>query len=164
MKSPTSLARQEALGLDVLVHGEPERNDMVQYFGEQLDGFAFTRHGWVQSYGRATCGHPIIYGDIARPLTDDAALGHLRPRADEAAGEGDAHRSVTILNWSFVRDDQPRRETCRQIALAIRDEVADLDAAGIAVIQIDEPALREGLPSRHADQADYRAGQWNASG
>ncbi len=149
------VARQEALGLDVLVHGEPERNDMVQYFGEQLDGFAFTRHGWVQSYGSRYVRPPIIYGDIARPQPMTLRWATYAQGLTKRPVKGMLTGPVTILNWSFVRDDQPREETCRQIALAIRDEVADLDAAGIAVIQIDEPALREGLPLRHADQADY---------
>ena len=149
------IARQEELGLDVLVHGEPERNDMVQYFGEQLDGFAFTHHGWVQSYGSRYVRPPIIYGDVARPRPMTVRWATFAQWLTERPVKGMLTGPVTILNWSFVRDDQPREETCRQIALAIRDEVADLDAAGIAVIQIDEPALREGLPLRHADQADY---------
>jgi 5-methyltetrahydropteroyltriglutamate--homocysteine methyltransferase len=149
------ITRQEAVGLDVLVHGEPERNDMVQYFGEQLDGFAFTRHGWVQSYGSRYVRPPIIYGDIARPHPMTLRWATYAQGLTERPVKGMLTGPVTILNWSFVRDDQPREETCRQIALAIRDEVADLDAAGIAVIQIDEPALREGLPLRKADQADY---------
>ena len=139
----------------MLVHGEPERNDMVQYFGEQLDGFAFTRHGWVQSYGSRYVRPPIIYGDIARPQPMTLRWATYAQGLTKRPVKGMLTGPVTILNWSFVRDDQPREETCRQIALAIRDEVADLDAAGIAVIQIDEPALREGLPLRHADQGDY---------
>ena len=158
------IARQEALGLDVLVHGEPERNDMVQYFGEQLDGFAFTHHGWVQSYGSRYVRPPIIFGDVARPQPMTVRWATFAQRLTERPVKGMLTGPVTILNWSFVRDDQPRAETCRQIALAIRDEVADLDAAGIAIIQIDEPALREGLPLRHADQADYLAGRSPASG
>jgi 5-methyltetrahydropteroyltriglutamate--homocysteine methyltransferase len=149
------VARQEKLGLDVLVHGEPERNDMVQYFGEQLDGFAFTRHGWVQSYGSRYVRPPILYGDVARPHPMTLRWATYAQGLTERPVKGMLTGPVTILNWSFVRDDQPREETCRQIALAIRDEVADLDAAGIAVIQIDEPALREGLPLRHTEQADY---------
>lgn len=152
------IARQEALGLDVLVHGEPERNDMVQYFGEQLDGFAFTHHGWVQSYGSRYVRPPIIYGDVARPRPMTVRWATYAQSLTGRPVKGMLTGPVTILNWSFVRDDQPREETCRQIALAIRDEVADLDAAGIAVIQIDEPALREGLPLRRADQAAYL--QW----
>ncbi|HEU5434286.1 MAG TPA: 5-methyltetrahydropteroyltriglutamate--homocysteine S-methyltransferase, partial [Thermomicrobiales bacterium] len=147
--------RQEALGLDVLVHGEPERNDMVQYFGEQLEGFAFTHHGWVQSYGSRYVRPPIIYGDVARPRPMTVRWATYAQSLTERPVKGMLTGPVTILNWSFVRDDQPREDTCRQIALAIRDEVADLDAAGIAVIQIDEPALREGLPLRSAERADY---------
>jgi 5-methyltetrahydropteroyltriglutamate--homocysteine methyltransferase len=149
------IARQEALGLDVLVHGEPERNDMVQYFGEQLAGFAFTHNAWVQSYGSRCVRPPIIFGDIARPHPMTVRWARFAQDQTEKPVKGMLTGPVTILNWSFVRDDQPREATCRQIALAIRDEVADLDAANIAVIQIDEPALREGLPLRHADQADY---------
>jgi 5-methyltetrahydropteroyltriglutamate--homocysteine methyltransferase len=149
------IARQEALGLDVLVHGEPERNDMVQYFGEQLDGFAFTHHGWVQSYGSRCVRPPILFGDVARPRPMTVRWATYAQGLTARPVKGMLTGPVTILNWSFVRDDQPRERTCRQIALAIRDEVADLDAAGIAVIQIDEPALREGLPLRRADQADY---------
>jgi len=150
-----ALAIQEQLGLDVLVHGEFERNDMVEYFGEQLAGFAFTEHGWVQSYGSRYVKPPIIYGDVARP----------HPMTVRWSGFAQAHASkpvkgmltgpVTILQWSFVRDDQPRAETAKQIALAIRDEVADLEGAGIRVIQIDEPALREGMPLRQAARAEY---------
>ncbi len=146
---------QEEVGLDVLVHGEPERNDMVQYFGEQLEGFAFTRHGWVQSYGSRCVRPPIIVGDVRRlaPMTVEWAV--FAQGLTSRPVKGMLTGPVTILNWSFVRDDQPREETCRQIALALRDEVADLDAAGIAAIQIDEPALREGLPLRRADRAAY---------
>ncbi|AGA25304.1 5-methyltetrahydropteroyltriglutamate--homocysteine S-methyltransferase [Singulisphaera acidiphila] len=146
---------QEEVGLDVLVHGEFERNDMVEYFGENLEGFAFTANGWVQSYGSRCVKPPIIFGDVTRrgPMTVDwarfAQALTLRPVKGMLTGP------VTILQWSFVRDDQPRRETCRQIALAIRDEVVDLEQAGIRVIQIDEPALREGLPLRRADWAEY---------
>jgi 5-methyltetrahydropteroyltriglutamate--homocysteine methyltransferase len=149
------IARQEALGLDVLVHGEPERNDMVQYFGEQLDGFAFTHHGWVQSYGSRCVRPPIIFGDVARPLPMTVRWAKFAQDQTDKPVKGMLTGPVTILNWSFVRDDQPRQATCRQIALAIRDEVQDLDAVGIAIIQIDEPALREGLPLRHAEQAAY---------
>jgi 5-methyltetrahydropteroyltriglutamate--homocysteine methyltransferase len=146
---------QDGLGLDVLVHGEPERNDMVQYFGEQLEGVVVTHKGWVQSYGSRYVRPPIIYGDIQRtkPMTTNwtkfAQSLTTRPVKGMLTGP------VTILNWSFVRDDQPRAETCRQIALAIRDEVADLDDAGVATIQIDEPALREGLPLRRANWDAY---------
>ena len=146
---------QEATGLDVLVHGEFERNDMVEFFGEQLSGFATTENGWVQSYGSRCVKPPIIYGDVARlhPMTVDwakfAQSLTLKPMKGMLTGP------VTVLEWSFVRDDQPRESTCRQIALAIRDEVADLEAAGIRVIQIDEPAFREGLPLRRADWKNY---------
>jgi 5-methyltetrahydropteroyltriglutamate--homocysteine methyltransferase len=146
---------QENVGLDVLVHGEPERNDMVQYFGEQLDGFAFTHHGWVQSYGSRCVRPPIIYGDVRRPEPMTVRWATFAQGLTERPVKGMLTGPVTILNWSFVRDDQPRAETCRQIALAIRDEVADLDAAGIAAIQIDEPALREGLPLRRTDWDAY---------
>jgi len=146
--------RQDALGLDVLVHGEPERNDMVEYFGEQLEGFAFTANGWVQSYGSRCVKPPIIFGDVSRPgpMTVDW-ITHAQSLTDKPM-KGMLTGPVTILNWSFVRDDQPRRDTCRQIALALRDEVRDLEAAGIRVIQIDEAALREGLPLRRRE--------WNA--
>ncbi|MDP9382139.1 MAG: 5-methyltetrahydropteroyltriglutamate--homocysteine S-methyltransferase [Chloroflexota bacterium] len=146
---------QEELGLDVLVHGEFERNDMVQYFGEQLEGFAFTRYGWVQSYGSRYVRPPIIYGDVHRPQPMTVRWSTFTQGLTDRPVKGMLTGPVTILNWSFVRDDQPRSETCRQIALAIRDEVQDLEAAGIGVIQIDEPALREGLPLRHADWDEY---------
>ena len=150
-----TIAEQEALGLDVLVHGEPERNDMVQYFGEQLEGFIFTHYGWVQSYGSRCVRPPIIVGDVSRPGPMTVRWATYAQSLTSLPVKGMLTGPVTILNWSFVRDDQPRSETCRQIALAIRDEVADLEAAGIAVIQIDEPALREGLPLRRADWDDY---------
>jgi 5-methyltetrahydropteroyltriglutamate--homocysteine methyltransferase len=146
---------QEEIGLDVLVHGEYERNDMVQYFGEQLDGFAFTHNGWVQSYGSRCVRPPVIYGDISRPEPMTVRWAKYAQSLTKRPVKGMLTGPVTILNWSFVRDDQPREATCRQIALAIKDEVADLDAAGIAIIQIDEPALREGLPLRHEDWAHY---------
>jgi 5-methyltetrahydropteroyltriglutamate--homocysteine methyltransferase len=147
--------RQEQLGLDVLVHGEAERNDMVEYFGEQLDGFAFTQHGWVQSYGSRCVKPPLIYGDVARPRPMTVAWTVYAQGLTARPMKGMLTGPVTILQWSFVRDDQPRATTARQIALAIRDEVADLEQAGIAVIQIDEPALREGLPLRRARWNDY---------
>ncbi len=150
-----TVAEQEALGLDVLVHGEPERNDMVQYFGEQLDGFAFTRHGWVQSFGSRYVRPPMIVGDVARTAPMTVRWATFAQSLSDRPVKGMLTGPVTILNWSFVRDDQPRSVTCAQIALAIRDEVADLDAAGIAAIQIDEPALREGLPLRHAEWDAY---------
>ncbi|HHJ13763.1 MAG TPA: 5-methyltetrahydropteroyltriglutamate--homocysteine S-methyltransferase [Gammaproteobacteria bacterium] len=147
--------RQEALGLDVLVHGEPERTDMVEYFGELLEGFAITANGWVQSYGSRCVKPPLIFGDVERPAP--MTVDWIRYAADqtERPMKGMLTGPVTILNWSFVRDDQPRRDTCLQIALALRDEVADLEAAGIGVIQIDEAALREGLPLRRAGWQDY---------
>ena len=148
---------QEEIGLDVLVHGEPERNDMVEYFGEQLEGFAFTRFGWVQSYGSRYVKPPIIYGDVSRPGPMTVRWAQFAQSLTARPVKGMLTGPVTILNWSFVRDDQPRAETCRQIALAIRDEVVDLEAAGIRVIQIDEPALREGLPPRRADWTSYLA-------
>jgi 5-methyltetrahydropteroyltriglutamate--homocysteine methyltransferase len=149
------VAHQEALGIDVLVHGEPERNDMVQYFGEQLEGFAFTHNGWVQSYGSRYVRPPIIFGDVSRPEPMTVRWAKFAQSLSDKPVKGMLTGPVTILNWSFVRDDQPRSTTCRQIALAIRDEVADLDAAGIGMIQIDEAALREGLPLRRADWQEY---------
>jgi 5-methyltetrahydropteroyltriglutamate--homocysteine methyltransferase len=149
------VAAQERLGLDVLVHGEPERNDMVEYFGQQLRGFTFSEHGWVQSYGSRCVKPPILYGDVSRPAPMTVPWWRhaqsLTARPMKAMLTG----PVTILQWSFVRDDQPRRDTCRQIALAIQDEVLDLERAGAALIQVDEAALREGLPLRRADQDDY---------
>jgi 5-methyltetrahydropteroyltriglutamate--homocysteine methyltransferase len=146
---------QERLDIDVLVHGEPERNDMVEYFGEQLEGYVFSENGWVQSYGSRCVKPPIIFGDIwrARPMTVKWSqfAQSLTPRIMKGMLTG----PVTILQWSFVRDDQPRADTCRQIALAIRDEVQDLEAAGIRIIQIDEPAIREGLPLRRAQWRAY---------
>jgi 5-methyltetrahydropteroyltriglutamate--homocysteine methyltransferase len=148
---------QERLGLDVLVHGEPERNDMVEYFGEQLGGFCFTQNGWVQSYGSRCVKPPVIYGDVSRPAPMTVAWSRYAQSLTKKPMKGMLTGPVTILCWSFVRDDQPRADTCRQIALALRDEVADLEAAGIGVIQIDEPALREGLPLRRADWDGYLA-------
>lgn len=141
---------QEDIGLDVLAHGEFERTDMVEYFGEQLTGIAFTRHGWVQSYGSRGVRPPILYGDVARPAPMTVTWSTYAQSLTERPVKGMLTGPVTILQWSFVRDDQPRAETCRQIALAIRDEVLDLEAAGMRIIQIDEPALREGLPLRRA--------------
>ena len=148
-----AVRRQEALGLDVLVHGEAERNDMVEYFGEQLDGFIFTRHGWVQSYGSRCVKPPIIYGDVQRPAAMTVKWTVHAQSLTNKPMKGMLTGPVTILQWSFVRDDQPRATTTLQLALAIRDEVADLETAGIGIIQIDEPAIREGLP--------LRCGQWN---
>ncbi|MCW4472816.1 5-methyltetrahydropteroyltriglutamate--homocysteine S-methyltransferase [Xanthomonas sp. H13-6] len=146
---------QEQLGLDVLVHGEFERNDMVEYFGEQLDGFAFTGNGWVQSYGSRCVKPPIIYGDVSRPAPMTVRWSRYAQSLTGKPMKGMLTGPVTVLQWSFVRDDQERAQTCRQIALALRDEVADLEAAGIGVIQIDEPALREGLPLRRAAWKAY---------
>ncbi|MCW5696680.1 MAG: 5-methyltetrahydropteroyltriglutamate--homocysteine S-methyltransferase [Bauldia sp.] len=146
---------QEEIDLDVLVHGEFERNDMVQYFGEQLAGFAFTQHGWVQSYGSRCVRPPILYGDVSRPKPMTVEWWRYAQSLTDRPVKGMLTGPVTILNWSFVRDDIPRAEACHQIALAIRDEVADLEAAGATMIQIDEAALREGLPLRHADWAHY---------
>jgi 5-methyltetrahydropteroyltriglutamate--homocysteine methyltransferase len=146
---------QEETGLDVLVHGEFERNDMVEYFGEQLDGFAFTANGWVQSYGSRCVKPPIVYGDVKRPRPMTVAWSTYAQSLTQRPMKGMLTGPITILQWSFVRDDQSRSETARQIALAIRDEVIDLEAAGIKVIQIDEPALREGLPLRHSDWPAY---------
>ncbi|HUG57834.1 MAG TPA: 5-methyltetrahydropteroyltriglutamate--homocysteine S-methyltransferase [Candidimonas sp.] len=148
---------QEKVGLDVLVHGEAERNDMVEYFGELLGGFAFTQNGWVQSYGSRCVKPPIIFGDVARPAPMTVAWSAYAQSLTEKPVKGMLTGPVTILQWSFVRDDQPRETTCRQLALALRDEVVDLEAAGIAVIQIDEPAFREGLPLRRADWDSYLA-------
>ncbi len=146
---------QEKIGLDVLVHGEPERNDMVEYFGELLGGFAFTQNGWVQSYGSRCVKPPIIFGDVARPAPMTVAWSAYAQSLTDRPVKGMLTGPVTILQWSFVRDDQPRAATCRQLALALRDEVDDLEAAGIGVIQIDEPAFREGLPLRRSDWRDY---------
>ncbi|MEV6323540.1 5-methyltetrahydropteroyltriglutamate--homocysteine S-methyltransferase [Nocardia sp. NPDC051787] len=149
------VALQEELGLDVLVHGEPERNDMVQYFAEQLDGFAATEQGWVQSYGTRCVRPPILFGDVARrePMTVEW-IGYAQSLTDKPV-KGMLTGPVTILAWSFVRDDQPLAESARQVALAIRDETVDLQSAGIRIIQVDEPALRELLPLRVADQPGY---------
>jgi len=146
---------QEEIGMDVLVHGEFERNDMVEYFGEQLNGFVFTVNGWVQSYGSRCVKPPIIFGDVSRrgPMTT-AWTGYAQSLTSKPV-KGMLTGPVTILQWSFVRDDQPRKDTCWQIALAIRDEVTDLEVGGAAVVQVDEPALREGLPLRKADWGAY---------
>jgi len=148
---------QEDLGLDVLVHGEFERNDMVKYFGEQLEGYAFTQHGWVQSYGSRCVAPPIIFGDVSRPAPMTVSWSAYAQSRTARPMKGMLTGPVTMLQWSFVRDDAPREVVCRQIALAIRDEVTDLEAAGIPVIQVDEPAFREGLPLRRADWAGYLA-------
>jgi 5-methyltetrahydropteroyltriglutamate--homocysteine methyltransferase len=150
-----AVARQEALGLDVLVHGEAERNDMVEYFGEQLQGFAFTGNGWVQSYGSRCVKPPIIYGDVERPAPMTVEWTRYAQSLTRKPMKGMLTGPITMLHWSFVRDDQPRSRTAMQIALALRDEVLDLERAGTAIIQIDEPALREGLPLKKRDWAQY---------
>jgi 5-methyltetrahydropteroyltriglutamate--homocysteine methyltransferase len=146
---------QEEVGLDVLVHGEFERNDMVEYFGEQLAGFAFTGNGWVQSYGSRCVKPPIIFGDISRPQAMTVRWAKYAQSVTRKLMKGMLTGPITILQWSFVRDDQPRSETAKHIALALRDEVQDLEANGLAIIQIDEPALREGLPLRRSDWPQY---------
>ncbi|OPY02473.1 MAG: 5-methyltetrahydropteroyltriglutamate--homocysteine methyltransferase [Syntrophorhabdus sp. PtaB.Bin047] len=146
---------QERIGLDVLVHGEPERNDMVEYFGEQLSGFAFTRNGWVQSYGTRCVKPPVIYGDISRrePMTVDF-ISYARSRTRKPV-KGILTGPVTILNWSFVRDDIERSDVCEQIALVIRDEIEDLQHAGIGIVQVDEAAFKEGYPLRKEKRDKY---------
>jgi len=150
-----TVAWQEEIGLDVLVHGEFERNDMVQYFGEQLSGFAFTQHAWVQSYGSRCVRPPILFGDVSRPNPMTVEWWKYAQSLTKRPMKGMLTGPVTILNWSFVRDDIPRSESCRQIALAIRDEVVDLERAGATMIQIDEAALREGLPLRRSEWKTY---------
>jgi 5-methyltetrahydropteroyltriglutamate--homocysteine methyltransferase len=150
-----AIARQEALGLDVLVHGEAERNDMVEYFGERLWGYCFTEHGWVQSYGSRCVKPPILYGDVMRPQPMTVETARYAQSLTARPVKGMLTGPVTLLQWSFVRDDQPREETALQIALAVREEVDDLERAGIGVIQIDEPALREGLPLKRRDWPGY---------
>jgi len=149
------IAKQEEYGIDVLVHGEFERNDMVEYFGEQLEGFVFTQFGWVQSYGSRCVKPPVIFGDISRPKPMTVRWATFAQSKTSLPMKGMLTGPVTILQWSFVRDDQPRSATCKQIALAIRDEVLDLEKAGISIIQIDEAALREGLPLRQSDMTAY---------
>jgi 5-methyltetrahydropteroyltriglutamate--homocysteine methyltransferase len=149
---------QEETGIDVLVHGEFERNDMVEYFGEQLAGFTFTKNGWVQSYGSRCVKPPIIFGDVYRPKAMTVQWSAYAQSLTKKLVKGMLTGPVTILQWSFVRNDQPRSQTCTQIALAIRDEVMDLEKANIKVIQIDEPAIREGLPLRKSDWPNYL--QW----
>ncbi|MGE5746000.1 MAG: 5-methyltetrahydropteroyltriglutamate--homocysteine S-methyltransferase, partial [Solirubrobacterales bacterium] len=149
------VAFQEEVGLDVLVHGEPERNDMVQYFGEQMLGFVFTENAWVQSYGSRCVRPPIIFGDVSRPAPMTVEWITYAQSKTEKPIKGMLTGPVTMLEWSFVRDDQPRSETCEQLALAIRDEVADLEKAGIPIIHVDEPAIREGLPLRREHWDEY---------
>jgi len=151
---------QEKIGLDILVHGEPERNDMVEYFGELLDGFAFTQNGWVQSYGSRCVKPPIIYGDVKRAAPMTVKWSTYSQSLTNKPVKGMLTGPITILDWSFVRDDQPRKTTTIQIALALRDEVVDLEKAGITVIQIDEPAFREALPLRRNNWEEYL--QWAA--
>ncbi|MFE3109425.1 5-methyltetrahydropteroyltriglutamate--homocysteine S-methyltransferase [Kitasatospora indigofera] len=151
------IAYQEKAGLDVLVHGEPERNDMVQYFAEQLTGYLATRHGWVQSYGTRYVRPPVLAGDVSRPRPMTVDWFRYAQDLTDRPVKGMLTGPVTMLAWSFVRDDQPLAETARQVALALRDEVTDLEAAGAAVVQVDEPALRETLPLRAADRPGYLA-------
>ena len=153
-----AIVEQERLGLDVLVHGEAERNDMVEYFGENLDGFAFTQNGWVQSYGSRCVKPPVIIGDVSRPQPITVEWAKYAQSLTDKPVKGMLTGPVTILCWSFPREDVSRETIAKQIALALRDEVEDLEKAGIGIIQIDEPALREGLPLRQSDWADYL--QW----
>jgi 5-methyltetrahydropteroyltriglutamate--homocysteine methyltransferase len=146
---------QERLGLDVLVHGEAERNDMVQYFAEHLEGFATTRHGWVQSYGSRCTRPPILHGDVARPAPITVRWARFAQSLTEKPVKGMLTGPVTIVAWSFVRDDLPLRDVVWQVAAAVRAEVGDLESAGISIIQVDEPALRELMPLRRADQDAY---------
>ena len=150
-----AIQQQEEIGLDVLVHGEAERNDMVEFFGEQLSGYAFTQNGWVQSYGSRCVKPPVIFGDVHRPNAMTVATAQYAQSLSKKPVKGMLTGPITMLQWSFVRDDQPRETTALQLALAIRDEVNDLQQAGIAIIQIDEPALREGLPLQKAAWAHY---------
>ena len=150
-----AVREQEQLGLDVLVHGEAERNDMVEYFGEQLDGYAFSEFGWVQSYGSRCVKPPILFGDISRPKPMTVEWTRYAQSLTKKPMKGMLTGPVTILNWSFVRDDQPRSVSCYQLALAIREEVQDLERAGVRIIQIDEAALREGLPLRRSEWQEY---------
>ncbi|WP_231563117.1 5-methyltetrahydropteroyltriglutamate--homocysteine S-methyltransferase [Microbacterium mangrovi] len=149
------IALQEEIGLDVLVHGEPERNDMVQYFAENLDGFAVTEHGWVQSYGSRCTRPSILWGDVARPAAITVPWSQFAQSLTDKPVKGMLTGPVTILAWSFVRDDQPLGDTAVQVALAIRDEIADLEAAGIGIVQVDEPALRELLPLKRTEHDAY---------
>ena len=146
---------QEDIGLDVLVHGEPERNDMVQYFAEQMDGYVFTENAWVQSYGSRYVRPPILFGDVSRPSAMTVEWIRYAQALTDKHVKGMLTGPVTMLMWSFVRDDQPRSETCKQLALAIRDEVSDLEQAGVEIIQVDEPAIREGLPLRRDRWDEY---------
>jgi 5-methyltetrahydropteroyltriglutamate--homocysteine methyltransferase len=149
---------QESVGLDVLVHGEPERNDMVEYFGEMLSGFAFTQNGWVQSYGSRCVKPPLIFGDVSRPNAMTVAWSQYAQSKTKKHMKGMLTGPVTILNWSFVRDDKPRSEVAKQIAVAISDEVNDLQNGGIKIIQVDEAAFKEGYPLRKEEISIYE--QW----
>jgi 5-methyltetrahydropteroyltriglutamate--homocysteine methyltransferase len=151
----TAIDKQQALGLDVLVHGEAERNDMVEYFGELLWGFAITENGWVQSYGSRCVKPPLIYGDVYMPEPMTVGWATYAQSLTDKPVKGMLTGPVTMLQWSFVRDDQPRAVTALQIGLALRAEVAALEAAGIGMIQIDEPALREGLPLKACERGEY---------
>jgi len=150
-----AVEQQEAIGLDVLVHGEPERNDMVEYFAEQLWGYAISAHGWVQSYGSRCVKPPILYGDVFRPEPMTVDTAQYAQSLTAKPVKGMLTGPVTMLQWSFVRNDQPREATALQLAMALRDEAIDLERAGIRVIQIDEPALREGLPLKRRDWPAY---------
>ncbi len=153
----TAIKVQEDLDIDVLVHGEAERNDMVEYFGEQLEGYVFSKYGWVQSYGSRCVKPPIIYGDIYRSKPITVEWSQFAQSLTSRPVKGMLTGPITMLQWAFVRDDQPRKETAKQIALALREEVIDLEGAGIRIIQVDEPAIREGLPLRKSDWKAYLA-------
>uniref|UniRef100_UPI0032DF9F8F 5-methyltetrahydropteroyltriglutamate-- homocysteine S-methyltransferase n=1 Tax=Mucilaginibacter sp. Bleaf8 TaxID=2834430 RepID=UPI0032DF9F8F len=155
MATVNSIRVQEEIGIDVLVHGEFERNDMVEYFGEQLEGYLFTKNGWVQSYGSRCVKPPVVFGDVSRPEDMTVRWSSFAQQQTDKPMKGMLTGPITILQWSFVRDDQPRWVTANQIALAIRDEVIALEQAGIGIIQIDEPAIREGLPLRKANWPSY---------
>jgi 5-methyltetrahydropteroyltriglutamate--homocysteine methyltransferase len=161
-KTIETIRQQEDLGIDVIVHGEFERNDMVEYFGENLKGFTFTSSGFVQSYGSRCVKPPIIFGDVSRPNPMTVRWSKFAQEQTSSIVKGMLTGPITILQWSFVRDDQPRQTTAEQIAFAIRDEVADLEKNGIRMIQIDEPALREGLPLKRSDWASYLKWSVNA--
>jgi 5-methyltetrahydropteroyltriglutamate--homocysteine methyltransferase len=161
-KTIEAIKRQEELGIDVIVHGEFERNDMVEYFGENLKGFTFTSSGFVQSYGSRCVKPPIIFGDVSRPEPMTVRWSKFAQKQTSSIVKGMLTGPITILQWSFVRDDQPRQTTAEQIAFAIRDEVADLESNGIRMIQIDEPALREGLPLKRKDWNEYLKWSVNA--
>ncbi len=159
-----AIVEQERLGLDVLVHGEAERNDMVEYFGEHLDGFVFTQNGWVQSYGSRCVKPPVIIGDVSRPEAITVEWAKYAQSLTDKPVKGMLTGPVTILCWSFPREDVTRETIAKQIALALRDEVEDLEAAGIGIIQIDEPALREGLPLRRSPTGPPTCtGRWRPS-